>query len=87
MNMKVLACDGIHEDGLSLFRDAGWEVAVAPAPLKDPAALAAALEGVDALPLHASAQIVTGLAVIAIACGVAVPTISAVPPETCRYHR
>jgi D-3-phosphoglycerate dehydrogenase len=49
MKPKVLACDGIHEDGLSLFRDAGWEVAVAPAPLKDPAALAAALEGVDAL--------------------------------------
>jgi D-3-phosphoglycerate dehydrogenase len=47
--MKVLACDGIHEDGLSLFRDAGWEVAVAPSPLKEPAALAAALDGVDAL--------------------------------------
>ena len=49
MTMKVLACDGIHEDGLSLFRDAGWDVDVAPAPLKDPAALAAALDGVDAL--------------------------------------
>ena len=49
MNLKVLACDGIHEDGLSLFRDAGWSVEVAPAPLKEPAALAAALEGVDAL--------------------------------------
>ena len=24
--MKVLACDGIHEDGLALFRDAGWTV-------------------------------------------------------------
>jgi len=42
--MKVLACDGIHEDGLSLFRDAGWEVAVAPSPLKDQPALAAALD-------------------------------------------
>ena len=49
MKMKVLACDGIHEDGLSLFRAAGWDVAVAPEPLKDPAALAAALDGVDAL--------------------------------------
>ena len=49
MKMKVLACDGIHADGLSLFRDAGWEVAVAPSPLKEPAALAAALDGVDAL--------------------------------------
>jgi D-3-phosphoglycerate dehydrogenase len=49
MTRKVLACDGIHEDGLSLFRDAGWSVEIAPAPLKDPAALAAALDGVDAL--------------------------------------
>ena len=47
--MKVLACDGIHEDGLALFRGAGWDVAVAPEPIKDPAALAAALDGVDAL--------------------------------------
>ena len=49
MTNKLLACDGIHEDGLSMFRDAGWTVDVAPAPIKDPAALAAALEGVDAL--------------------------------------
>ena len=47
--MKVLACDGIHEDGLVLFREAGWDVAVAPEPIKDPARLAAALAGVDAL--------------------------------------
>src|SRR5690606_15306377 len=46
--MKVLACDGIHEDGLALFREAGWEVAVAPEPIKDPARLAEALAGVDA---------------------------------------
>lgn len=49
MTNKLLACDGIHEDGLSMFRDAGWTVEVAPVPYKDPAALAAALEGVDAL--------------------------------------
>jgi D-3-phosphoglycerate dehydrogenase len=49
MTYKLLACDDIHEDGLSLFRDAGWTVEVAPAPIKDPAALAAALDGVDAL--------------------------------------
>ena len=47
--MKVLACDGIHDDGLGLFRDAGWEVAVAPEPVKDPARLAAMLADVDAL--------------------------------------
>ncbi len=46
--MKVLACDGIHEDGLALFRDAGWMVEVSE-PIKDPGALATALEGVDAL--------------------------------------
>jgi D-3-phosphoglycerate dehydrogenase len=47
--MKVLACDGIHEDGLALFREAGWDVAIAPEPIKDPGALAAALADVDAL--------------------------------------
>ncbi|HTM70404.1 MAG TPA: hydroxyacid dehydrogenase, partial [Luteimonas sp.] len=47
--MKVLACDGIHDDGLALFRDAGWEVAVAPEPVKDPSRLAAMLADVDAL--------------------------------------
>lgn len=47
--MKVLACDGIHDDGLALFRDAGWEVAVAPEPVKEPARLAAMLADVDAL--------------------------------------
>ena len=46
--MKVLACDGIHEDGLAMFRDAGWDVAVSD-PIKDPEALARALDGVDAL--------------------------------------
>jgi len=46
--MKVLACDGIHEDGLSLFRAAGWEVVVSD-PIKDAAKLAKALAGVDAV--------------------------------------
>src|SRR5690606_2077448 len=45
--MKVLACDGIHEDGLALFREAGWDVAVAPEPIKDPARLAEAPADVD----------------------------------------
>ena len=47
--MKVLACDGIHEDGLALFREAGWDVAVVPEPIKDPARLAEALADVDAV--------------------------------------
>jgi D-3-phosphoglycerate dehydrogenase / 2-oxoglutarate reductase len=46
--MKVLACDGIHEDGLALFRNAGWTVEISE-PIKDAAALAKAMAGVDAL--------------------------------------
>ena len=46
--MKVLACDGIHEDGLDLFREAGWDVTVSE-PIKDPAVLARALADVDAV--------------------------------------
>ncbi len=26
--MKVLACDGIHADGLAMLKDAGWQVQV-----------------------------------------------------------
>lgn len=54
--MKVLACDGIHEDGLALFREAGWDVAVSD-PIKDPNALAAALENVDALLVRSATQV------------------------------
>jgi D-3-phosphoglycerate dehydrogenase / 2-oxoglutarate reductase len=61
--MKVLACDGIHDDGLDLFREAGWGVEVSE-PIKDPAQLAAALEGVDAL-LVRSATRVTAEAIAA----------------------
>ncbi len=46
--MKVLACDGIHEDGLALFRQAGWIVEISD-PIRDPVALSNALSGVDAL--------------------------------------
>jgi D-3-phosphoglycerate dehydrogenase len=46
--MRVLACDGIHEDGLAEMREAGWEV-VTSEPIKDQAALARALVGMDAL--------------------------------------
>ena len=54
--MKVLACDGIHEDGLALFRDAGWEVAVSPA-IKDPQILALALADVDAILVRSATQV------------------------------
>jgi D-3-phosphoglycerate dehydrogenase len=54
--MKVLACDGIHDDGLDLFRKAGWDV-VASEPIKDPAALIAALEGVDALLVRSATKV------------------------------
>ena len=54
--MKVLACDGIHDDGLALFRDAGWEVVVSD-PIKEPAALARALDGVDAVLVRSATPI------------------------------
>ncbi|QDH69523.1 phosphoglycerate dehydrogenase [Marilutibacter alkalisoli] len=55
--MKVLACDGIHEDGLNLFRDAGWEVEVAPEPIKDPEALADKLAGFDAILVRSATKV------------------------------
>ena len=58
--MRVLACDGIHEDGLALFRAAGWDVEVSD-PIKAPARLAADLADVDAL-LVRSATPVTAVA-------------------------
>ena len=54
--MKVLACDGIHEDGLALFREAGWTVETSD-PIKDSAALARALDGVDALLVRSSTPV------------------------------
>ncbi|NUS39852.1 MAG: phosphoglycerate dehydrogenase [Lysobacter sp.] len=54
--MKVLACDGIHEDGLALFRAAGWDVAVSD-PLKDPDQLASALGGVDAVLVRSATKV------------------------------
>lgn len=55
--MKVLACDGIHEDGLALFRAAGWEVAVAEQPIKDPGVLAQALADVDAVLVRSATRV------------------------------
>ena len=54
--MKVLACYGIHEDGLALLRDAGWEVVVSD-PIKDPAELARALGDVDVLLVRSATRV------------------------------
>lgn len=56
--MKVLACDGIHEDGLALFRDAGWDVEIS-SPIKDATALSRALTGVDALLVRSATAVTT----------------------------
>ena len=54
--VKVLACDGIHEDGLALFREAGWDIVVSD-PIKEPAALAAALKDVDAILVRSATKV------------------------------
>ena len=54
--MRVLACDGIHEDGLAMFRAAGWDVEISD-PIKEPAKLAAKLVDVDALLVRSSTQV------------------------------
>jgi D-3-phosphoglycerate dehydrogenase len=55
--MKVLACDGIHEDGLALFRQAGWDVVVAADPIKDPQVLSLALADVDAVLVRSATKV------------------------------
>jgi D-3-phosphoglycerate dehydrogenase len=54
--MRILALDGIHADGLNLFKEAGFTVETAD-PIKDPAVLAAKLEGVDAVLVRSATQI------------------------------
>lgn len=54
--MRVLALDGIHADGLNLFRDAGYDVETAD-PIKDAATLASRLEGVDAVLVRSATQV------------------------------
>lgn len=54
--MRILALDGIHADGLTLFRDAGYEVETSD-PIKDPAQLAARLAGVDAVLVRSATQV------------------------------
>ena len=55
--MRILALDGIHADGLTLFENEGWLVETGE-PIKDPQALADRLEGFDAV-LVRSATAVT----------------------------
>ena len=54
--MRVLACDGIHEDGLALFRNAGWTVEVSD-PIKDARVLAERLAGFDAVLVRSATQV------------------------------
>jgi D-3-phosphoglycerate dehydrogenase len=54
--MRILALDGIHADGLNLFKDAGFTVETGD-PIKDPALLAAKLEGVDAVLVRSATQV------------------------------
>jgi D-3-phosphoglycerate dehydrogenase / 2-oxoglutarate reductase len=56
MTVRVLACDGIHEDGLIMMREAGWDVEVSE-PIKDAAVLAKKLEGVDALLVRSATSV------------------------------
>ena len=54
--MRILALDGIHADGLNLFRDAGWEVETSE-PIKDAALLAEKLADVDAVLVRSATQV------------------------------
>jgi D-3-phosphoglycerate dehydrogenase len=54
--MRILALDGIHADGLNLFRNEGWSVETGE-PIKDPAALAAKLKGFDAVLVRSATSI------------------------------
>lgn len=46
--MRILACDGIHADGLTLFKEAGYTVEISD-PIKDARVLATKLVGFDAI--------------------------------------
>ena len=54
--MRILALDGIHPDGLSLFHDEGWLVETGE-PIKDPKALAEKLKGFDAVLVRSATSI------------------------------
>jgi D-3-phosphoglycerate dehydrogenase len=54
--MRILALDGIHADGLNLFRNEGWFVETGE-PIKDQSALAAKLKGFDAVLVRSATQV------------------------------
>jgi len=54
--MRILALDGIHADGLNLFRNEGWFVETGE-PIKDPSALAAKLKGFDAVLVRSATSV------------------------------
>ncbi|HJU84166.1 MAG TPA: phosphoglycerate dehydrogenase [Holophagaceae bacterium] len=54
--MRILACDGIHEDGLSALKEAGWTVELSD-PIKDPKALSKALKDVDVLLVRSATKV------------------------------
>lgn len=54
--MRILACDGIHPDGLALFREAGHEVFESD-PIKDPKALSQALEQAEVLLVRSATKV------------------------------
>ena len=54
--MKILACDGIHADGLTLFEQAGFSVETSD-PIKDAAVLAEKLKDFDAVVVRSTTLI------------------------------
>ena len=54
--MKILACDGIHADGLTLFKEAGFEVEISD-PIKDVAVLAEKLKDFDGIMVRSATLI------------------------------
>ncbi len=54
--MRILACDGIHDDGLSALKQAGWTVELSD-PIKDPKALSKALKEVDVLLVRSATKV------------------------------
>jgi D-3-phosphoglycerate dehydrogenase len=54
--MRILALDGVHADGLTLLREAGFEVEAGD-PIKDPNVLADRLEGFDAVLVRSATSV------------------------------